>query len=127
VGCVDAAPLFVALSQMSRLLSLTLAPGPLHHTVRASCFEAIGLLTGLTSLYVSGSCVTDADVAACAGLRKLRRLTLLPNNFSPWGPVSLDAFLDVAMLPELSKLRMSKICGVWGISLVYDREEWFDA
>jgi hypothetical protein len=127
VGCVDAAQLFLALTQMSRLQSLTLAPGPLHHTVRGSCFGAIGLLTGLTSLHVSGNCVTDADVAACAGLKKLRRLTLLPNYFSPWGPVSVDAFLDVAMLPELSKLTMSKICGVWGISLVYNREEWFDA
>jgi hypothetical protein len=69
-----------------------------------SCFEAIGLLTGLTSLIWKGEFVTDADVAACAGLRKLRVLSLVPRSKAPL--IRFKTFCAVAKLVELSKLRL---------------------
>jgi hypothetical protein len=90
-----------ALSCMPRLQSLHLdrVPGR-----GKSCFEAIGLLTGLTSLIWEGAIVTDADVAACAGLRKLRELSLVPRSEAPL--IRFETFCAIAELVELSKLRL---------------------
>jgi hypothetical protein len=122
-GRMEAGALVLALSQMSRLQSLLLAPGWLRYQ---SCFQAIGLLTGLTSLHYSGSDISPADVEECARLTKLRTLTLLPNDFSPCGPITSDEFLAVAMLPELKSLVLGKQLGFWGYPATHDFAQWYN-
>jgi hypothetical protein len=121
---LEAEPLSLALSGMSRLQSLRLSPGPLRCE---SCFQAIGLLTGLTALHYRGDLITHADVELCACLTKLRSLTLEPEQFSPWGPITVDHFLALAMLPELTSLVMGKRVGFWGYPATHDLAEWYNS
>jgi hypothetical protein len=118
----EAGPLVLALSQMSRLQSLRLAPGWLGY----SCFQAIGLLAGLTSLHYSESEISPADVEECARLTNLRTLTLLPDDFSPSGPITSDEFLALAMLPELKSLVLGKQLGFWGYPATHDFADWYN-
>jgi hypothetical protein len=87
-------------SRLSRLQELSL-----HIAITASYdpgrFEAIGLLTSLTSLSWQGGLVNDADMEACLGLRKLRLLRIMAKSC-----VSPKALVAVAKLPELARLGM---------------------
>jgi hypothetical protein len=124
-SCIlEAEPLGLALAGMLRLQSLRISPGCLGYE---TCFGAISLLTGLTQLEFRGVRVTHADVDACSCLTKLRSLMLLPGEFSPWGPMTVDHFLAVAMLPELTSLVMGKRMGFWGYPATHDLAEWYNA
>jgi hypothetical protein len=72
----------------------------------AFCFKAIGLLTALTRLKWEGGHVTNTDLEACLGLRQLRVLKILHNNDAAGDCITLDRFLAVAKLPELSTFIM---------------------
>ncbi len=103
------ARLCAALSSMSGLQSLDLMPGLVGGR---SCFEAIGLLTGLTQLKWAGGYVTLADVTKVACLTKLHVLRLYPHEPSPHLPHALDWFLALANLPELRSLSLATIMGI---------------
>jgi hypothetical protein len=80
--------------------------------MRGSWFDGIGLLTGLTALSWTGAYITNADVAACVTLKKLRVVSLLPYLEAPGGPINRDWFLALARLPELSKVTFGTWMGI---------------
>ncbi len=69
----------LALSRMSRLQALSFEDAS--SSSATSCFKAIGLLTGLTSLMWDGSYIANTELKACLGLKKLRFLRI-PRQ--PW-------------------------------------------
>ncbi len=105
----SAAALCSALSQMPSLQTLSLTAGKAMH---GSWFDGIGLLTGLTALSWTGAYITNADVAACVTLKKLRVVSLLPYREAPRDPITFDRFLALARLPELSKVTFAKWMGI---------------
>jgi hypothetical protein len=119
---VDVTPLSVALSGLTALQTLKLNTNQL----RGSCFEAIGLLTGLLYFHWKGDYVTNADVMACTRMRSLRMLSLLPARFSPYGPITLDGFLGLARLPELHWLQLHMFMGIWGTAVTPDIKAQMD-
>jgi hypothetical protein len=87
-----------ALSRMSNLQALFLRAT---WSSTASCFEGIRLLTSLTNLEWEGEYVTNADVEACVGLRRLCMLSIWPNTPAPYDCTTMETVFAVAKLPEL--------------------------
>jgi hypothetical protein len=98
----------LALMQMSQLRALSLESSVLP---ARTCVKAIGLLTELTSLKWVGKYVTNADVRAWLGLRKLRVLSILSQNPAPYDCITADTFFALARLPELRELNMREKFG----------------
>jgi hypothetical protein len=100
------------ISRMSRLQALSITTSGLPGI---SCSGFVGPLTGLTYLLWYGDSVTDADVAACLGLRRLRTLRFFidwrghPLAGAASGPISLDVVLELAKLPDLTLLHLPHI------------------
>jgi hypothetical protein len=93
------------LREMSLCISTTAGYDP-------RTFQAIGLLTSLTSLSWNGGEVTNADMEACVGLRKLRLLKIMAGQaLYPSVRVSPETFLAVARLPELARFDMRVTLG----------------
>jgi hypothetical protein len=100
----------IALSRMSRLCALVLRSG---EVPAPSCMKAISLLTDLTSLSWNGQHVTNADVQAWLGLKKLRSLRIEPQSAAPSESdrITADTFFALAGLPELRILSMREKFG----------------
>ncbi len=86
------------ISGMSRLQALSITTSGLPGI---SCSSFVGSLTLLTSLFWRGDRITDADVSACLGLRKLRVLSLWGNEPAPAGSIRREAVLELAKFPDL--------------------------
>jgi hypothetical protein len=102
----------LALSKMSRLKSLSLCGPRWLPYDHEHLFGTIQLLTALTRLEWAKGQLTNADVAQCASLRELHVLSLLPDEDSRFGPITLQTFLDVAKLPQLQKLQLGKVLAI---------------
>jgi hypothetical protein len=95
-----------AFFRMAKLLALSLEACPLP---ASSCFGAMGLLTGLTSLTWSGAHVTNDDMDACLGLTQLRVLRITPTHPAPFhSRITYDTLVALAQLPELTTLEVSE-------------------
>jgi hypothetical protein len=105
---VEPSELGLALSRMSKLQALSLGGQPLPAT---ACFEAIGRLTGLTSLSWWAQ-ATNADVAACLGLSELCVLKILRGAPSRPAPlhdhITRETLFALAKLPELTNLEVTE-------------------
>ncbi len=97
-----------SLSCMSRLQALSLSSLNVGAWDQyPSCSNIVGAVTGLTRLSWVGELVTDADLAACAGLRKLRMWSLTVRSMRLFtSPITHNALLKLAKSPELSVLKL---------------------
>jgi hypothetical protein len=77
-------------------------------------FEAIRLLTSLTSLSWEGGQVTNADLEVCLGLRNLHVLKIMPGRSGGYPPrrVDPDTCVALAKLPELARFEMRGAFGI---------------
>jgi hypothetical protein len=115
-GMVPAEEFCQVMSAMSRLQSLSLNASLV---LSGSWFDSIAALTGLTELEWRGDHLTSPDMDACARIRSLRTLQLLPDRIALSGHVDIDAFLlaflALAKLPELSNLLLGEAMGIQNI------------
>jgi hypothetical protein len=101
----------LALQCMPKLQALSLEAGSL---VATSCFQAIGLLTGLTSLMWEGDQLTNTSLETCLGLRQLRVLTLFfpyptcPERRAGFDPIILETLVALARLPHMKTLKLTE-------------------
>ncbi len=108
-ACVAPGEVGIALSLMSRLRALSLDSG---EVPAPSCVKAIGLLTDLTSLKWAGKYLTNADVQAWLGLRKLRVLSITSQHGAPSDHrISADTFFVLVKLSELRHLSIRENFG----------------
>ncbi len=98
----------LALSCMSKLEALSLEANSLP---AMSCFQAIELLTDLTSLTWGGGRVTNAQFRACLGLTKLRLLSIMPRRPARFDNIARDTLFALAKLPVLTSLEVSERLG----------------